>query len=41
MHLLGSDLDLDGFAFRPQNHGMNGLVTVRFGVRYIIIKLVR
>ena len=41
MHLFGADLDLNGFATRPQNHGMNGLITVWFRVSDVIVKLIR
>ncbi len=41
MHLFGTDLDLNGFTARPQDHGVDRLVTVRFGVSDIIIEFIR
>src|SRR5574344_325626 len=41
VHLLGADLNFHRLAFGPQHHGMDGLVTVGFGVGDIVIEFAR
>lgn len=41
MHLVGTDLDLDGLAFRPHHYGVDRLIAVGFGVGDIVVKLAR
>ncbi len=41
MHLPGADLNLDGFAARPQHHGVDRLVAVGFRVGDVVVELVR
>ncbi len=41
VHLGGSDLEFDALAFRPENTGMEGTVSIRFWRRQVILETAR
>ena len=41
MHVMRANLNFDTFVFWPDYYRMNGLIAIRFGRGYIVVKLRR
>ena len=41
VHLAGTDLDFQRFTARPEHHGVDRLIAVRFRVGDVIVELIR